>query len=171
MRRRPSSCARGVALLHEREEVCRPAGVVGRGSHEGLLFLVGDASVHGRGGRVLAAAFVLTALSWLGCGSSAACRLGLGPGSAGGPGGAAGSRRGRTRKANTAPSATTQAQTSEPRLRPATKARSAAAMITARVLAGASAATWRAAAGDCRAATRAGAGKPAPCRSWARRRP
>ena len=26
-----------VALLHEREEVCRPAGVLGRGSHEGFF--------------------------------------------------------------------------------------------------------------------------------------
>src|ERR1700686_2309350 len=84
---------------------------------------------------------------------------GLDPGAIGGLGGVSGSRRGRTRKANTAPRATTPAQTSEPRLRPATKARFAASMITAWVLAGARPATWRAAAGDCRAAARAGAGK------------
>src|SRR6266568_2518208 len=76
-------------------------------------------------------------------------RPGLDPGAVGGLGGVSGSRRGRTRKANTAARATTPAQTSEPRLRPATKARFAASMITAWVLAGARPATWRAAAGDC----------------------
>ena len=56
-------------------------------------------------------------------------RPGLDPGAAGGLGGVLGSWRGRTRKANTAARATTPAQTSEPRLRPATKARFAASMI------------------------------------------
>src|SRR4029077_13972331 len=79
-----------------------------------------------------------------------------------GLGGVLGSRRGRTRKANTAARAATPAQTSEPRLRPATKARFAASMITTWVLADACPATWRAVAGDCCAAAPGNPQGPAP---------